>query len=227
MMTKEEARLLLMDYLYGELDTEKEKELMFFVEQHDDLKQEFAELSDTQSFLHHLPVQDPDEQLVIMEPNNDEKPSIWEQFIALISPQSGFARFSYGMASLALVFIITGAITGLNITYNDSGMQIGFGEVAPAQQTFTAEQVQMIVQQVQRDNVALVQQIVADAQEQQNMQLEATFASFADYLESQRTTDLKLISSGLADLEETTYDRIKQNEQVLGEIIQTVSLRNK
>ncbi|MBR9919157.1 hypothetical protein GYB29_16155, partial [bacterium] len=87
-------------------------------------------------------------------------------------------------------------------------------------------QVEQIVQQIQRDNVALVQQVVADAQEQQNIQLEETFASFSSYLESQRTNDLRLISSGLEDLKENTFTRFQQNEQVLGEIIQTVSYGN-
>ena len=67
-MNKEEARLLLMDYMYGELNEAKKSELLDFINQHDDLKQEFEELTETQSFLHHLPVQDPAEQLVIMEP---------------------------------------------------------------------------------------------------------------------------------------------------------------
>jgi hypothetical protein len=225
-MNKEEARLLIMDYMYGELEDSKEKELLNFIAKHDDLKIEFEELTETQSFLHHLPVQDPDDKLVIMEPVKNSPEGFWQNILNALTPRNAFAQAGFGIAVLAFVFIVTGAITGLNVSYTDAGVQLGFGETPPAEKTFSAAQVEQIVQQIQRDNVALVQQVVADAQEQQNIQLEETFASFASYLESQRTTDLQLISSGLEDLKENTFTRFRQNEQVLGEIIQTVSYGN-
>lgn len=212
--------------MYGELDESKESELLDFINQHEDLKQEFKELTDTQSFLHHLPVQDPAEQLVIMKPSRSSSGSFWHSIMNAITPKSAFAQAGFGIAVLAFVFIVTGAITGLNLSYSDTGMQLGFGEAPSTEKSFSAEQVEQIVQQIQRDNVALVQQVVASAQEQQNQQLEETFASFASYLESQRTNDLQLISSGLEDLKENTFTRFQQNEQVLGEIIQTVSYGN-
>ncbi len=225
-MNKEEARLLLMDYIYGELNETKKSELLDFINQHDDLKQEFEEFTETQSFLHHLPVQDPAEQLVIMEPSKTFSEGFWQSILTALTPRNAFAQGSFGVAVLAFVFIVTGALTGLNISYTDGGVQLGFGEIPQSEKSFSAAQVEQIVQQIQRDNVALVQQVVADAQEQQNLQLEETFASFASYLSSQRTTDLQLISSGLEDLKENTYTRFRENEQVLGEIIQTVSYGN-
>ena len=225
-MNKEEARLLLMDYMYGELDEAKKSELLDFINLHNDLKQEFEELTDTQSFLHHLPVQNPAEQLVIMEPIKPSGEGFWQSILTALTPQNSFAQASFGIAVLAFVFIVTGAITGLNLSYSETGVQLGFGKISEAGKSFSAAQVEQIVQQIQRDNVALVQQVVADAQEQQNLQLEETFASFASYLDGQRTTDLQLISSGLEDLKENTFTRFRQNEQVLGEIIQTVSYGN-
>ncbi len=225
-MNKEEARLLLMDYMYGELEKTKESELLDFINQHDDLKQEFEELTETQSFLHHLPVQDPAEQLVIMQPAKSSVEGFWQSILSALTPRNAFAQASFGVAVLAFVFIITGALTGLNLSYTDEGVQLGFGEIPTTKKTFSAAQVEQIVQQIQRDNVALVQQVVADAQEQQNAQLQDAFSSFANYLEDQRTNDLKLINTGLINLQETTYDRFRQNEQVLGEIIQTVSYGN-
>ena len=177
-MNKDEARLLLMDYMYGELDEAKKSELLNFINQHDDLKQEFEELTETQSFLHHLPVQDPAEQLVIMEPEKNHAEGFWQSIIDALVPRNAFAQTGFGVAVLALVFIVTGAITGLNVSYTDSGLHLGFGEAPATEKTFSAAQVEQIIQQIQRDNVALVQQVVSDAQEQQNIQLEETFASF-------------------------------------------------
>ncbi len=226
-MNKEQARLLLMDYMYGELDDTRQQELLAFINQHEDLKQEFEELTEAKSVLHHLPVQSPAEQIVIMEPSKTKSPEgIWQLLLQALIPKNAFTQTGFGIAVLAFVFVVTGALTGLNVTYSDSGVQLGFGEQPQVEPTFTAAQVEQIVQQVQRDNIALVQQVVADAQEQQNIQLQDSFAAFASYVEDQRTTDLKLINTGLTSLQENTYNRFRQNEQVLGEIIETVSYRN-
>ena len=161
-----------------------------------------------------------------MEPKKSEKSSLWSQIVAFLTPQHTLSRTALGIATFAFLFIVTGAMTGLNISFDNSGIQLGFGASQSTEKTFTATQVEQIVQQIQRDNVALVEQVVAEAQERQNEQLDQTFASFASYLETQRTNDLTLISSGLEDLKENTFTRFQQNEQVLGEIIQTVSYRN-
>ncbi len=225
-MTREEAQILLMDYIYGELNEEQSRELKRFLESDPELKQEFEELSQTRSMLQHLPVQSPAEQLVIMEPettSSSPSESWWSKLSSLLIPQSGFAKAGFAMATFVFMFFVMGSLTNMNITTGDDGFKMTFGEQPPVQTGYTAAQVEMIINQVQQENAEMINEYVLAAQEQQEAQFVQTLATFAQYLDNRRESDLELFNYSLTSLEETTYDRFRQTDQVLGEIIQTVS----
>ena len=225
-MTKDEARELFIDYMYGGLDIDTQQKLESFVGQHPDLKEELDGLMETRQVLQQMPVENPKEQIVIMEPSSAYSSfRNWlENVLSYLTPRSGFGRFGVAIASFVFLFIITGSLTDLNIKMEGSEFSISFGEQTPAQVGYTAAQVEMLINQVQNENAALVSQIVEAAQDQQETQFQQTLASFAEYLDEQRTSDLQLIDYSLTSLEETTYNRFVQTDQVLGEIIETVSL---
>ena len=111
----------------------------------------------------------------------------------------------------------------MKVSVTDGAFSLTFGE-QPAEQTgFTAEQVQLIVSQVQQENADMINEYIESAQAQQQLQFEQTLSTFADYFNDQRASDWELFNYGLSSLEETTYNRFEQTDQVLGEIIQTVS----
>ena len=130
------------------------------------------------------------------------------------------------MASLLLLFVITGAVTDMNISSGDGGFSITFGEQSP-EASYSTDEVRLIVDQainqVQQENAAMVREFIIVSQEQQELQFEETLATFADYLNVQRETDLELLTLGISNLQESTFNRFRQTDQVLGEIIQTVS----
>ncbi len=226
-MTKEEARILFMDHLYGELDEATSKELLQFIETDKELKREFEELTEAKSVLHHLPVQSPAEQLVIMEPDTKSAESFWAKLSNILLPQNPFARTGFAMASLLLLFVVTGAVTDMNISAGDGGFSVTFGEQQPTETSYSTDEVRMIVNQamnqVQQENAAMVREFIIVSQEQQELQFEETLATFADYLNVQRETDLELLTLGISNLQESTFNRFRQTDQVLGEIIETVS----
>lgn len=225
-MTKEDARLLFMDYMYGELDPNQEQKLLSYISQHDDLQQELEELTEAKSLLQHLPVESPKEQLVIMEPETNTTTHWWKGLLSSLIPTSTFARTSFGLVASVFLFVILAASTDLNVSLNDNGFNLAFGEPQTVQQGFSPEQVQLIVDQVQRQNAQMVNQIVTDAQVQQNLLLDETLEGFANYLEDQRNYDLQQITRGITSLEQNTFNRFRQTDQVLGELIQTVSYEN-
>lgn len=225
-MTKDDARNLFMDCLYGELDAEQTRNLELFISKHEDLKQEFEELSGTRSLLQHLPVQSPVEQLVIMEHEKESAKTSgnwWSTLTSLLLPQSNFGRTGFAMATFVFLFFMMGAFTNMNFSVGDGGVNLTFGEVAPVQTGYTASQVEMIINQVQQENAQLINEYVLAAQEQQEVQFQQTLSTFAQYFDDQRESDLELFNYSLTSLEETTYNRFQQTDQVLGEIIQTVS----
>ncbi len=115
----------------------------------------------------------------------------------------------------------------MNISLNDSGFELAFGEKQEiVQQGFTAEQVDYLLQQMREENALMVSEAVQAVQQSQDEKLEQTLINFANYVEQQRIDDLQFISSGINNMEEVYYDRFRQTDQVLGELIQTVSTRN-
>lgn len=226
-MNKETARSLFMDYLYDELEHDQRKELETLLSQNPDLKQELDELSNVRSILSHLPVQDPAEQLVMVEPDKSGLQEWWNELIGGLLPKNGFARAGFAMASILAVFVVIGAFTKMNITVSEGGFNLAFGEKQEIiQQGFTPQQVEMLLQQVREDNAVMISDAIQQAQQQQENRIEKTLVNFADYIEQQRQSDLQMITSGLYSMEETYYDRFRQTDQVLGELIQTVSTGN-
>jgi len=225
-MTKDEARELFIDYMYGGLDIDTQQKLETFIGQHSDLKDELDGLLETRQVLQQMPVENPKEQIVIMEPSSvySSIRNWWENLIQSLSPRSGVGRFAFAVASFVFLFIITGSLTDMNLKMEGGEFSISFGEQVPDQVGYSAAQVELLINQVQAENAALVADIVEAAQDQQESQFQLTLSSFAEYLDEQRTSDLQLIDYSLTSLEETTYNRFVQTDQVLGEIIETVSL---
>lgn len=226
-MNKETARSLFMDYLYDELEQDQRKELETYLSQNPELKKELDELGSVRSMLQHLPVQDPAEQIVMVEPNQSGFQDWWNELIENWIPKNGFVRAGFAMTSLLILFVVMGAFTNMNVSFNDNGFELAFGEKQEiVQQGFTVEQVDYLLQQMREENALMVSEAVQAVQRSQDEKLEQTLINFADYVEEQRRSDLRMISSGLTSMEETYYDRFRQTDQVLGELIQTVSTRN-
>lgn len=224
-MTKEEARNLMMDYLFDELDEAHRHEFEAYISKHADLKQELEELTGTRELLQHLPVESPAEKLTFLEPETESlsSESIWSRVSSLLIPQNVFAKGAFGIATFVFLFFVMGAFTDMNISVGDEGFSMTFGEQPPVQTGYTAAQVEMLITQVQQENAELIEDYVLAAQEQQELQFQQTLATFAEYMDEQRENDLELMNYSLTSLEENTYTRFQQTDQVLGEIIQTVS----
>ncbi len=226
-MNKETARLLFMDYLYDELEDEKKKELEEILAKNPELKKELDELSEVRSMISHLPVQDAAEQLVMVEPKKSGFKNWWQNLIEALLPLNSFTKAGFALASLVIVFVILGALTKMNITVNGEGFNLAFGEKQEIiQQGFTPRQVDYLLQQMKLENAHIVVEAVQAVQKDQADQLEKTLINFADYMEQQRQADLQIINSGLITMEKTYYNRFRKTDQVLGEIIQTVSTNN-
>ena len=224
-MTKDEARALFIDYMYGGLDIDTQNQLETFLGQNPDLQEELDGMMQTRDMLQHLPVQTPKEQFVLMDPEEAKGAfATWlGNVVEALKPRSGVGRFGVAIASFVFLFVLMGAATKMNLAMKDGNFALTFGEQTPAPVGYTAAQVELIINQVQAENAELVSQIVQAAQEQQELQFQETLANFASYLDDQRSSDLELIDYSLTSLEETTYNRFVQTDQVLGEIIQTVS----
>ncbi|MDX1640548.1 MAG: hypothetical protein R3220_02540, partial [Balneolaceae bacterium] len=110
----------------------------------------------------------------------------------------------------------------------DQGFYLTFGE-APnpqpeiIQQGLSEEEVRDMINQIRQENSLLLASMIEQVQEQQNEQLEEAINVLTDYYDQRRQQDLRLISEGIAQLEENTYTRLRQTDQTLGDLIYALS----
>ncbi len=223
-MNHEEARLLYMDYLFDEISDEERTKLENYLDQHPELKNELEGLSDTSDILNHMPVDEPTEKLIIVSSKAEEeaKPvKVWYM--------NRFVQTFSGVAAAIVILFMGAAITQPNISIGDEGFSMAFGtpevvnEPVQSEPTFTADQVQSIIQQVQADNAQRMTELVSALQTDQQAQFSQSLNEFANFLNDQRNQDLQLISLGFDRLEESTYNKFRQTDEVIGELIQSVS----
>lgn len=226
-MNKETARSLLMDYLYDELEEEQRLAFEEALTRFPDLRADAEKLSGVRSLLTHLPVKDPQEQLLLLDPSKSGFLQWWNEFLSGWLPLKKSYRLAFGFSFLIGLFVVLGSLTRMSVSINNNGFNLSFGEVQEtAQPAFTPEQVDYLIQQVKQENARMVSEAVQAVQANQEEKLEKTLFNFADYIEQQRLADLNLISDGLVSLEESYSDRFHRTDLVLGEIIQTVNESN-
>ena len=221
-MTEQTARELLMDYLYDEISADDKKKLEAYLAGHPELKHELEQLRRTQSTLQQMPEAPPAEKFLVMDPANKPSPTGWWQNIQWLLPHSGWARTALATAACLMLLLITGALVDLNIQSSEAGFTVSFGEPIPIQSQetgLTEAQAEAILQQIQRENAAILTEY-ADMLNKHNQQ---QLQQFAEYFERQRLNDLQTINQALNQYQEKTDYQLKQTHQVLGEVIQTVA----
>jgi hypothetical protein len=221
-MNHEEARRLFMDYLYGEMDSTAKADFEQYLNDHPELRTELNELHETADLLNFMPAEQSEEDLLIL-PMPEEGQS--GRVLPFFSRWNSLA----GAAAAMLIFFFGVLAGNVNIATDEGQLAISFGTpetkpevIEPAEPTFTVGQVEQIITQLQTDQEARMNQLLSTLQADQQQQLQATLTDFADYLNQQRNEDLRLISLGFESLEESTYDKFRRTDEVLGSLIQTV-----
>ena len=212
------ARSLFMDYIYEEMDEKQRREFEKYVSQHPDLQEELAELGDTRAILSFLPVEEPTEKLVIVPPaitQEQPKAKIWT--LHQVSRYAGIAA-----AFILMAFL---------------GAAISEWQRPEVEQGYTAAQVQQIVdetvERVRADNAQFVADFVSTSLNQQREEFNKSLVDFASLYQDQRLQDLEYLSTVFDRIQQSTLQqfavadqKFRETDQVLGDIIETVSLDN-
>ncbi|NBB77652.1 MAG: hypothetical protein GVY02_09755 [Bacteroidetes bacterium] len=230
-MTEEEARNQLMDYLYDEMEPDQKKEFKKMLEQSPELKKELNELKSTRDLIQSAPSEVPSHNILMMMPVSESEKQESEPGGKVNGLRSSFfSRFPAAAtiltAAASLLFILIGAaLTDLNMGQGEDGFYLGFGERTERQleESFTREEVYELMEQMQQQNSALMATMVEELQRRQEEQLTQAVGVMADYVEEQRQEDLRLISRSLVQLQENTYNRFRQTDETLGDLIYAIS----
>lgn len=220
-----------MDYLYDEMTDEQKTEFEKKLEANPDLKKEFKELQSTSQMLQEVPVETPSLKLVMMAPERDQNETSKE-----LSNKNFLKKYPglttvLAAAACLLIILMGAAFTGLHVGQTDQGFYLTFGE-APnlqpevIQKGLSEEEVRDMINQIRQENSMLLASMIEQVQEQQNEQLEEAINVLTDYYDQRRQQDLRLISQGIAQLEEDTYHRLRQTDETLGDLIYALSYQS-
>jgi len=216
-MTNEELHIRMMEYLYGELDESERLRFEKYLEEHPSEKKELEELRETGTVLRHAEADKPKHHFTLTSVPVQPASSWWQY--------SSF-RMAAAVAACVVLFFTAGAISGLHMNFGQDGFSVAFGGQSAVSEGFTPGQVQEIVAEIQQQNLQTMNELISASELQQREQIEETLTTFMDYLDTQRLEDFRSISRRVQEIQSNTASRFRQNEMVLGEIIETVNLDN-
>lgn len=181
-MEAEEKRIKLMEYLYGEMSTEKRLAFEKELETDPELKKEMNELKQIRSGLSWL------EDKEVMEPfflSGRPRSNGWTRPFG----RRAFIMFKpyVAIAAMLILVLIVGYLVNFRITYGDNGLYMGFDQATPQQeQSLTRDEVLNLVKNEIAGNNALIMNRLESTEEDLNTR----FASLQQ--EQKQTPEVRL-----------------------------------
>ncbi len=225
-MNKQDARLLMMDYLYDEMSKDKKAEFEQLLEKDPGLKKELDEMSETRSLLQQIQSEESGAKLLMMNPEKGRVAARIEEIRKVLTPRSTLGKTALSLAALFLIAVLLASAAKLTVSTTGDGLTLAFGGapvVHNQSNGLSKDEADALVQQIRQENAVLAANLIRQAQEQQNEQFEEAMIQIVDYFETQRANDLQLLGGGIAQLEEVTYNRFRQTDQTLNGLLYAIS----
>lgn len=222
-MNEKEARILFMDYIYGEIDENQRIKLENYLEGHPELKDELEELQETSNIIRKIPVKEPAHRLIVVDPKDKNSLQWYRNAITLFTPETALAKTVLGLAAMLLIAFLLASFARLQVASTDNGWTVAFGS-APAvvQQRVDEDVINELISQMRQENLLLVTTLMEESQQQNEEQLQEAVGAILEYMQEQRRRDLQLVGQGLAEIEEENYYRYLQTNETLGELIYAI-----
>ncbi len=134
----------LVAYHYGELEGEELAQVETWLQQHPEEKERLKQWGAARSVIAQL-----GDKEVIAPPIvvGDSQRSFWKE---------GYVRMSLGIAASLLLVVVAARLLGLNATFSQGEMRIGFGPQTPAEKPLSQQEVASMIQSsLQQNNEAL------------------------------------------------------------------------
>ena len=217
-MNDQLARNLFMDYLYDEISAERKEELEHYLKEHPSLQQELNKLQQTRALLQQMPESHPDRKLLVMEPRKRTFRGWWNEALNLL-PRTYLGKTGFAVAAGFVLLMIIGSVAKVHIESTQAGYAISLGYQPVVNEGLSTQQAEVFLEQVRRENAAMLSEYVQALAEENNQQLRQVVG----YFEQQRMNDLQLIDLQLNRLQEANGYRWQQTNRYLGEVLQNVN----
>lgn len=220
-MNDQQARSLLMDYLYEEISEEKRRQLESYLENNPQLRKELDQLRETRSILKQMPEADPEKDLLVVDPHSRTVGEWWQQARSL-APQSFLGKSAMAAAAVIILLLIVGSFAQLHMEKTGQGFSVSLGYSPTVNQGLSTQEAEVLVNQIREENAAMLSEYAKAISQQNEQQLQKV----VNYFQQQRINDLQLVDRTIDDLQENTTYRLRQTNEYLGQMLQTVSSRN-
>lgn len=99
-------------------------------------------------------------------------------------------------------------------------------KIRNAGNTFSEKEMQAYFEQIRNTNARLIENFVKSATVQQQEYFQAMLAQFNDYMQEQRSEDLRIIRRSLVNLKENQDKQQQETQQILATLISNSSISN-
>jgi hypothetical protein len=223
-MNREEARQLLMDYLYDELPADKRIEMERIIAEDSSLQDELEEMEQTRSLLQLAPEKKPQAPLIILQPGTRTESSSEKKQKAGFAGLPPAAVTALSIAASILIILFGSSLAGLQVSSGPEGFSAGFGEMAEMPDnrenvSVTDEDLMRLAEQIRTENSLLISAMMDDLQDQQREQLQEAIQVLNTYYVQQREEDLNIIADGMNQLQVETAYKFLQTDETIENII--------
>jgi len=220
-MNDQLARSLFMDYLYEEITEEQKANLESYLQEHPQLEKELDQLRETRTLLQKMPEVDPAKKLLVMEPRNRSFSQWWHEAVTLF-PKSLFGKAALAAAACVIMLFIVGSLAKLHVETSGRGWSISMGYSPTVSEGLSAQQASALLKQIRQENAAMLSKYARQIDQQNKEQLQQV----VNYFQKQRVNDLQLVDQTLDEFQQHTNYKLSKTNQYLGQVLQTVSLKD-
>lgn len=192
----------LMDYLYGELPADEQREVEAYLAANPDLAQELLEMQEVRQMMQQLP-----------DTTAPPLPPVAAPFRPV--PQKGW-KVSVGIAAALALLILFGYLINLRLAWDNRQLTIAFGQT-PQHQFLTADQVATLVDKRLAEQRAQWESELAGHQQQVSQQLEqlgkAQRAQIRQFVRMERANAAEVLRGYVAQLAEDQRSDLRKTLQ--------------
>lgn len=219
-MTCDENKILLMDFLYNEIDPESEKLARAHLQSCAACRTEYEELSRTSLTLKAWENEDARLRLIFVQENRSWLGALKEKLFPNGAPVWG--KLAWTGAGVAIGLFLIGAALNTEIAYNNGNFTYRTS-LLPRQDVATTVDSQLVAR-IQRQAHEEYQRLLLAGQQEQREEFNRTLAKFAAEIDRQRQSDLLLVGRGLDEFQQHTNSRLQRNDAIINEFLRTVKL---
>ncbi|MDZ7290184.1 MAG: zf-HC2 domain-containing protein [candidate division KSB1 bacterium] len=222
-MTCDEIKILLMDFLYNEIEPESEKLVRAHLQNCPACRSEYETLNRTSLTLKIWENEEPRLHVVFVRESKSWWAALKEKILPAEAPAWG--KLVGVSAGIILGVLLISALLNLEISFKNGDFTYRASLVPRAAQSGMARIDSQLVMQIQQQAYDTYQRMLLASQQQQREDFNRTLAQLAAELNRQRQSDLLLVGRGLDEFQQHTYSRLNRNDQVLNQLLRSVKFQ--